>query len=311
MQLLINFLFKQNMKKLFSLLLGSFCLLKTQAQEINLFAEKDSLLPTKDYVQATFKSTRLVHGHSVEVQKPGVLDFRVHHRFGVVSNGIYDFFGLDNASTLIGLDYGLCKNINIGASRSTNLKQMEVFAKYKFLSQTTQKGSPITATLFANAINRTADISAANGTKLSFSDKTQYTILLLLARKFNENFSLQLMPTMVHYNIVTQTTDPNQTFALGIGGRQKISKRISINTEYYLRLNKLAAPTGQSYFNSLVLGVDIETGGHVFQLHFTNSRGMTAPTFINETIYDWGKGEFHFGFNISRVFVVKKPKEFR
>lgn len=291
--------------------MACFLLLKTQAQEINLFAEKDSLAPTKDYVQATFKSTRLVHGHSVEVQKKGVLDFRVHHRFGVVSNGVYDFFGLDNATTLIGLDYGLSNNINIGASRSTNLKQMEVFAKFKLLSQTSLKGNPITATLFVNAINRMADITASNGAKLSFSDKTQYTVQFLLARKFSENLSLQLMPTMVHYNLVTQKTDPNQTFALGFGGRQKISKRVSINTEYYLRLNKLAAPAGQTYFNSLVLGVDIETGGHVFQLHFTNSRGMTAPTFINETTYNWGKGEFHFGFNISRVFVVKKPKEFR
>jgi hypothetical protein len=299
------------MKKVFCLFFVGFGLLNTQAQTVNLFEEKDSLSTSKNYVQATFKSTRLVHGHSVELQKKGVLDFRVHHRFGVVSNGVYDFFGLDNASTLIGFDYGLTNNINVGVSRSTNLKQMEVFAKLKLLSQTQEKGNPFTATLFANAINRSADILAANGTKLSFSDKTQYTIQLLLARKFSDNFSLQLMPTMVHYNLVTQASDPNQTFALGFGGRQKISKRVSINTEYYLRLNKLAAPAGQTYYNSLVLGVDIETGGHVFQLHFTNSRGMTAPTFINETNYSWGKGEFHFGFNISRVFVVKKPKEFK
>lgn len=297
--------------KIFSSLFLLVALIKTNAQEVNLFEEKDSLQTTKDYMQATFKSTRLVHGHSVELQKKGVLDFRVHHRFGVVSNGVYDFFGLDNASTLIGFDYGLTNNFNIGVSRSTNLKQMEVFAKLRLLSQTQGKGNAFTATLFANAINRTADIAAANGTKLSFSDKTQYTLQLLLARKFSDNFSLQLMPTMVHYNLVTLTTDPNQTFALGFGGRQKISKRVSINTEYYVRLNKLAAPTGQNYYNSLVLGVDIETGGHVFQLHFTNSRGMTAPTFINETNYSWGKGEFHFGFNISRVFVVKKPKEFK
>lgn len=300
-----------NKKNILCLLFVGIGLVNLNAQEVDLFAEKDSAKETKDYVQATFKSTRLVHGHSVELQRKGVLDFRVHHRFGVVSNGLYDFFGLDNASTLIGFDYGLTDNFNIGISRSTNLKQMELFAKVKLLSQTQGKGNAFTATLFANAINRTADLTAANGTKLSFSDKTQYTVQLLLARKFSDNLSLQLMPTMVHYNLVTQKTDPNQTFALGFGGRQKISKRVSINTEYYLRLNQLAAPTGQTYYNSLVLGVDIETGGHVFQLHFTNSRGMTTPTFINETTYSWGKGEFHFGFNISRVFVVRKPKEFR
>lgn len=300
-----------NKKKFFSLAFMGLCVIKLNAQDVNLFEEKDSLKATKDFVQATFKSTRLVHGHSIEMQKKGVLDFRVHHRFGEVSNGLYDFFGLDNATTLIGLDYGLSNNLNIGASRSTNLKQMEIFAKYRLLSQTTGKGNPITATLFANAINRTADLVAANGTKLSFSDKTQYTLQLLLARKFSNNFSLQLMPTMVHYNLVTLTTDPNQAFALGFGGRQKISKRVSINSEYYLRLNKLTPTAGHTYYNSWALGVDIETGGHVFQLHFTNSRGLTAPTFINETNYSWGKGEFHFGFNISRVFVVRKPKEFR
>lgn len=285
---------------------------KSIAQEVDLFKESATDKQEKEEVTATFKGTRLVHGHSVEVQAPGILDFRVHHRFGIISNGIHDFFGLDQATTLIGFDYGLAKNLNIGISRSTFLKQMEGFIKWKAINQTKGKGSfPFTVTLVANAINRTDDIAAANGTKLSSNDKTQYSMQALIAHKFSENFSLQLMPTYVHYNLVPNLTDPNNLMSIGFGGRQKISKRVSINAEYYLRIDKLAAPTGQQYYNSLVLGVDIETGGHVFQMHLTNSRGMTAPTFINETTYNWGNGDIHFGFNISRVFVVKKPKEFK
>jgi len=115
------------------------------------------------------------------------------------------------------------------------------------------------------------------------------------------------MPTMVHYNLAPNTTSSNDYFSLGFGGRQKISKRISINAEYYYQFSKIS----NTYFNSLAVGVDIETGGHVFQLHLTNSTGMTEPTFIHETTGDWGKGDIHFGFNVSRVFVIKKPKAFR
>jgi hypothetical protein len=282
-------------------------------QEVDLFKSdsSNSKEPATPLI-ATFKSTRIVHGHSVELQAPGVLDFRVHHRFGELSQGLYDFFGLDNASTLIAFDYGLAKNINIGVSRSTYLKQMEAFAKWRFLQQNSTNTKPITATLLAGLTNRTLDLFAANGTKLTSNDKTQYYAQLMLARKFNENFSLQISPTVVHYNLVKNATDANTLFSVGFGARHKLSKRVSLNAEYYLQTNKLAAPTtNQSYINSLTIGVDIETGGHVFQLHLTNARGMTAPTYIHENTFAWDKGQIHFGFNISRVFVVRKPKEFK
>lgn len=283
------------------------------SQDVDLFKSDSS--NTKEAatpVIATFKSTRIVHGHSIELQAPGVLDFRVHHRFGELSQGLYDFFGLDNASTLIAFDYGLAKNINIGVSRSTYLKQMEAFAKWRFLQQNSTNSKPITATLLTGLTNRTLDLFAANGTKLSSNDKTQYYAQLMLARKFSEKFSLQISPTLVHYNLVKNVADANTLFSVGIGLRQKISKRVSINAEYYAQTNTLASPTpNQNYINSLAIGVDIETGGHVFQLHLTNARGMTAPTYIHENNFAWDKGQIHFGFNISRVFVVKKPKEFK
>lgn len=283
------------------------------SQEIDLFKE-DSLSTTNEStpVIATFKTTRIVHGHSIEMQAPGILDFRVHHRFGELSSGLSDFFGLDNATTLIALDYGLSKNLNIGVSRSTFLKQMEAFAKWRVITQTSTNKVPLTITLLTGVTNRTLDIQAANGTKLSSSDKTQYYTQLLLAKKFNNNFSLQITPTIVHYNLVKNLTDKNTMFSVGLGARQKISKRVSINAEYYLQSSTLSSPlVNNNYINSLAIGLDIETGGHVFQLHFTNAKGMTPPTYIHENNFAWDKGQIHFGFNISRVFTIKKPKEFK
>jgi hypothetical protein len=128
----------------------------------------------------------------------------------------------------------------------------------------------------------------------------------LAARKFSEGTSLQIMPTMIHYNLVRNATDKNDLFALGIGGRQRITKRVSINAEYYYQLPgyKMAGTT-----NSFSLGFDIETGGHVFQLHFTNSPGMTERTFVSETFGTWPQGDILFGFNISRLFSIKKNKQ--
>jgi hypothetical protein len=125
----------------------------------------------------------------------------------------------------------------------------------------------------------------------------------LIARKFSSATSLQIMPTVVHYNLVPTANDPSDLFSIGIGGRQRITKRVSLNAEYYYQLPDSRFPNTR---NSLSLGLDIETGGHVFQLHVTNSRGMTERSFINETVGSWDKGDLLFGFNISRVFSLKK-----
>ena len=129
---------------------------------------------------------------------------------------------------------------------------------------------------------------------------------MLFASKLNDYFSLQLTPTLIHYNIVDTKTIPNDFYSLGVGFRQRISKRVNFTTEYYHRFNTL-----DGYYNPLSMGVDIETGGHVFQLHVSNSTGMTERTFINETTGSWAKGDLRFGFNISRVFTISKPKELR
>jgi hypothetical protein len=258
------------------------------------------------YTTATFKTTRVINGHSVENVGKGILDIKISHRFSTLNRGFYELFGLDNASMRMGGDFGITDKLMIGIGRSTFQKQYDAFAKYKLLRQSTGYHSfPVTVSVTGSVMLKTLRESDPT-IKRHFSDKLYYSGQLLIGRKFSENFSLQVMPTIIHHNIVKTVKDPNDVFALGIGARQKISKRVSINGEYYYVLPEYKL---RNTYNSLSFGVDIETGGHVFQLHFTNSTGMTERTFISETDGQWDKGDIHFGFNIARVFTIGGKKK--
>ncbi len=263
--------------------------------------QKDS--SRKKRVEGTFYATRIINGQSIEQLDAGILDFRISHRFGKINDGLYNLFGLDNASMRMGLDYGVTDNLMVGLGRSTFQKQLDAFFKYRILSQTEQNGvMPISISWMSSVMVNTLKWENPDR-KNYFSSRLYYAHQLLVARKFSKNTSLQIMPTLVHYNLVKTSKDPNDLFSIGIGGRQRITRRISVNAEYYYQM-----PGSQfdNTRNSLSLGFDIETGGHVFQLHVTNSQGMTERTFINETYGGWDKGDLLFGFNISRVFSLKK-----
>ena len=256
-----------------------------------------------NYTTATFKSTRLIDGHTVENVGKGVLDFRISHRFGKVNGGGYDLFGLDNATMRMSFDYGITNRFMVGIGRSTFEKTYDAFFKVKLLRQSTgAKRMPLTVSYVPTVALKTLK-SLDTSRKNYFSSRLFFTHQLIIARKFSEKTSLQLMPTYSHRNLVTLASEPNDLIAIGIGGRQKITRRVSLNAEYYYQLPdfKLEGTT-----NALSVGVDIETGGHVFQLHFTNSQGMSERTFITETRGKWGKGDIYFGFNISRVFTIGK-----
>ncbi len=288
-------------------LCGSF-FAKAQDVDLDKMLEDEQKKDEKNkthFTEATFKTTRLIHGHSIENTGAGILDLKISHRFGQLNGGLYEFFGLDNASMRWGFDYGITPKLTAGFGRSTYQKQYDVFVKYKLLRQSTGKTNmPISVSVMGSAMVNTLKFTDPTRTNY-FSSRLYYAYQLIAARKFSENTSIQIMPTVVHYNLVPLATDPNDVIAIGIGGRQKISKRVSINAEYYYQLPeaKLSGTT-----NSLSIGFDIETGGHVFQLHFTNSPGMTERTFVSETYGDWGKGDILFGFNVSRVFSLKKRK---
>lgn len=263
----------------------------------------DNGKPKKEYVKYAFKSTRIINGHSMEFLSPGTMDFRILHRFGQVDQGYKNFFGLDQASMRMGFDFGLFRNLMIGVGRSTYKKELDAFFKYAPIMQATGTGSsPITVAIVGGITMNTspwADPTINN----YFTSRLAYYYQVILGRKFTEGFSFQLSPIMVHNNLVPLHTQPNDVFALGAGGRLKLTKRMAITWDYFHLFNGIEKNVN---FDPLSVGIDIETGGHVFQLHFSNSTGMNERAFITETTNRWDKVELRFGFNLSRVFQLKK-----
>ncbi len=256
------------------------------------------------FASATFKSTRIMNGHSVERMPGGQLDFRISHRFGTLNSGAYEFFGLDQANIHFSLEYGINDWLMAGIGRGTYEKTYDAFGKVTLLRQSSgARNMPVTVSLFSSvALNslKWSDTSRTN----YFSSRLSYVHQVLVARKFSNALSLQLSPTFVHRNLVATELDPNDLYALGAGGRLKLTNRISLNAEYYYLVNPKSYMSMEVH-NPLSLGFDIETGGHVFQLIFTNSLAMIEKGFVGETTGDWLKGDIHFGFNISRVFTLK------
>ncbi len=274
-----------------------------------LYGQEDSLLdllgedePEVEYVKAAFKSSRVINGHSMEMLSPGALDFRILHRFGSVSRGFYDMFGLDQASMRMGFDYGITRHLTVGVGRSTLKKELDGFVKFRPLAQQTGKRNiPLSIVLVAGMTmdgQKWADPDRIN----FFTSRLAYYYQMIIGRKFNDRFTLQLVPGMVHRNIVPLTTDDHDIFHLSAGGRFKLTKRIALMADYAFVFN----PINDASKNPLSLGLDIETGGHVFQLHFSNAQGMNERAYLLDTNSSWGSGEVRFGFNLSRMFQVKR-----
>jgi hypothetical protein len=261
-----------------------------------------------NYTTATFKSTRIMNGHSIERMPAGQLDVRISHRFGTLNSGGYNFFGLDQSNIHLGLEYGITNWLMIGVGRSEFEKTFDGFAKFSILRQSKgAKEMPVSVSVLTSVALKTLKFPDQTRTNY-FTSRLAYVSQVLVARKINEIISVQLTPSYVHRNLVATELDPNDIWALGGGARLKITKRISLNGEYYYIANPKTYLSQQIY-NPLSLGFDIETGGHVFQLFFTNSLGMTEKQFIGGTTGQWKKGDIHFGFNISRVFTLKKNKK--
>jgi hypothetical protein len=252
-------------------------------------------------VVGTFSGTRLVNGHSVETRQKKVLEFIVTHRFGTLNSGAYEAFGLDNSSVRIGLEYGITDNLNVGIGRSSSDKTLDYFAKYKLLQQ--RKGMPVTLTALGTAAYLGLKNDVTN--ELSTQDKMSYVAQLLVARKFSSRLSLQLSPAFLHRSTVNQSESVNDLLVLGMGGRVKITKSMALVLEYYLRLNEKSANPN---YDAIGVCVEFETGGHVFQLVFTNSLGMVERQFLAETQGDFFDGDIHFGFNITRAFQLGRKK---
>ncbi len=262
----------------------------------DLFSEIDVEVE-EDYKSAAFKGLKIVNFESTKMISKSELYLIVSHRFGSIETGFKDFFGLDQAVTRINFLYGITDGINIGVSRSSFRKIYESSLKMRLVREK-KRGFPFTIVSSSNIlINTSLDDAILPG--LEFKNRLGYTTQLLISKKFNQNFSLQLMPTFFHDNYVDIDEQHNSQYVIGFGGRHKLTKRLSFNFDYGLHLNRV---NNSPFVNPLSIGVDIETGGHVFQLHFTNAQPMNTNGFLGQGTGDWGDGNIFFGFNLSRVF---------
>lgn len=266
--------------------------------------EQSTKTNTVDYAFQTFKGTRLVNGHTMETKPGGTLEFIFAHRFGTINSGVYELFGLDEAYVRLGLDYGITDNLSVSIGRNSVDKTIDGYLKGKLFRQS--KGArniPVTITALGGVAYKASPRKENIPVGFTNVDRLSYTTQLLIARKITTDLSLQIAPTFIHKNAVDQTREENDNFALGAGGRMKLTPSIALTAEYYYRINE---HPNDIYHNPFGIGIDIETGGHVFQLVFTNSRGLTERAFITETTGSWGDGDIHFGFNVTRTFQIKK-----
>jgi hypothetical protein len=276
---------------------------------IHLFAQDDLLKlvdtskPAKEYVTRAFKSSRVINGQSIEMIPKGNMDFRILHRFGLVNTGPNNLWGLDQANMRFGFDYGLFSDLTVGIGRSNVNKEFDGFLKYRPLKQSRGPGAFPVAIVVVGGMTYTTEPWSDPTRDNHNSSRIAYYGEVIIGRKFNETISLQLAPTMVHRNLVPLESDKNDAYAIGFGGRLKLSRRVAFVIDYHYIISGVDK---NIYTNPLSMGVDIETGGHVFQLHFSNSQGMNEKAFITNTTDKWSKGEIRFGFNLSRMFVVNK-----
>lgn len=277
---------------------------------------------THEKVFATFKDFKIINMQSTETVKKGTMNFGVTHRFGNIGaesgGGVHQWYGTDNASDIrISFDFGITDNLTLGIARSKYNELLDGLIKYRFLSQTTDNHIPLSVAFYGDAgyTPQTAS-SFYNGAAEPYAFKQteihriSYTAQLLLARKFGSRLSVELAPTYNHRNFVVARINPdngatetNDLFSVGGGFRFKITRRISFIADYFYtfsqyRMNNSANP----FYNPLAVGIEIETGGHVFHLNFTNATGILENNFLPNTTDSWLKGGFKFGFNISRVF---------
>lgn len=260
----------------------------------DLLKDIDTIKTDTEISQPAFKALQIVTAQSTKLAAKKEWYIVVAHRFGDISTGFKDFFGLDNASTKLGVIYGVSDAVSVSLSRETNMKTFEGALKYKLTKQ--GENFPVDIVGY-NVMGVNTDLSKDTYPYLKFGDRLTYLTQALISRRFNDKLSLQLIPSYVHKNLYEPTIEDKNQFLTGLGGRYKISKRVSVNAEYFVNFDNHSF-----YKNPLSLGVDIETGGHIFQLLFTNSQINSDIGYLTNAVGKWGKGQIFFGFNLYRVF---------
>ncbi|MBI1266701.1 MAG: hypothetical protein GC193_04620 [Cryomorphaceae bacterium] len=252
----------------------------------------------------TFKDTRIINGHSVENNFKGGMKFIISHRFGSINGGPYEFFGIDQSTIRIGLDYGITDRLTIGLGRSSYLKTLDAFAKYRIFVQKENGGSPVSVTAISTTALETVKWAEPDRQNY-FTSRLFYAHQLLISRRFNEDLAIQIMPSVVHRNIVPDPSVKHDVISIGAAGRYQLTKKMALQAEaYYVLENQLS----EGYHMPISIGIDIETKGHQFQFSLSNALGMTEKFFITETTNDWLDGGIGLGFNITRDFRIRGRK---
>jgi len=289
------------MNYLFSFFIVLFLITGTNSafsQDLDALLDQETENST-DYTIATFMSNRIINGHSTEQMQKGGLDFRISHRFGSFKEGASELFGLDGSNSYFSADYGIANRIMVGIGRATFNKLVTGSAKAKLLRQSTGKvNMPVTVSLYG-AVAATTQKFSNKEQNNDFTSRLEYTTQLLIARKFDK-ISLQLSPTFVHRNLVDTPDDPNDLFAMGVGGRYKITSVFDVSAEYFW-VNRTNAEADK-YNNPLSLALSYQVSHHVFQLILTNSHPIAENSVIGKTSNSWTDGDIRVGFNISTVF---------
>ncbi len=247
----------------------------------------------------SFKGSRIGQGQTTNIPGNGALQMFIGHRFGKISGGFYEFFGLDQATMRLGFDYGFNDWLAAGFGRSTLEKTWDLYAKSRILAQKSG-GSPISLTIYAaGSMNTLKNVFPPEDE--SFSDRLSVTVQGLVSKGF-KRFSLQIAPVYMHTFYDPRTSDAEDVFSAGMAARLKLTRFLDLTAEYY------AAMVKPSYdiTNPFTLGIEIETGGHLFQLVLTNAQAMFEKGLLSNTSGKWTAGDIYFGFNLVRTFYMKK-----
>ena len=287
------------MKPYFSVVIFLFLSISICAQD-DLLDELDALTEEeKKYELPAFKAMKIGNLQSTKIAEKGDLYLYVSHRFGTLQNGIKTFFGLDQANTKIQLVKGLWEGIQLSIGRESLGETYSTSIKARLAKQSETNAFNY---VFYGTANINTQIGEDRLPDIEFGDRMSYATQLLISRRFSDDFSFLVAPSYVRQNLqdlnITGGRTHNQ-FVMGLGGRYKLSQRMSINMDYAYNFNR----DRNSLFNDpLTIGVDIETGGHVFQLLFSNAQSTNEPGFLSNAEGNWEDGDIFFGFNIVRVF---------
>lgn len=264
-------------------------------------------------VHNTFTDTRLINSHTIRTIEKRNLEFRITHRFGDLAGengGAETMFGTDNAADIrFAFEYGITDELSVGIGRNKGAGPLtrifDGYAKYRFLTQTTDNSMPVGMAVMLGtgytSMPESSNLTSPSAFEGSSTRRMSYVSQLMISRKFGDRFSLQLMPTYVHRNFVA-FGDENSILSVGAGGRLKVNKVIGLMVEYFHNLGDTRIVQNIEYQNPLAFGLEFDTGGHVFSLVVTNSRGINETQFIPYTSSKYDEGQFRWGFTISRPF---------